>query len=346
MIKRSHITIQNIAISAGVSKTTVSRFLNAKYEYMSEATRKNIEDVILRTGYRPNKIAGSLKTAKSDLIGLVLANPAANLTPFLIGSICDSCTSNGQKMIVVTTHDNEEREREQVLSLLDQQVDGLIVTTGGNNDFYTDLDARLIPVVLADRISANSSLDWVAVNHYEGTAKVINFLIEQGYEYFVSVTRATRSNKGTIAIREQSVEDICQSRFGDQNHSKRMLVQEGEEGCLNLGILDCIKECYSKSKELPTAIFIADGILMGRFVCGIYKLGLDISDNFTLGGYDIWNFGCQLSKEICTIDQPLFKLGTIASDLLISRLENKGKREIPNHILLDCKVTLPNPYNK
>lgn len=59
------LTIQDIAEAAGVSKTTISRYLNEKYEYMSEETRLRIAAVISKTGYRPNRMANGLKTKKA-----------------------------------------------------------------------------------------------------------------------------------------------------------------------------------------------------------------------------------------------------------------------------------------
>ena len=56
------LTIQDIAAAAGVSKTTISRYLNGKYEYMSEETRVRIAAVISETSYRPNRMANGLKT--------------------------------------------------------------------------------------------------------------------------------------------------------------------------------------------------------------------------------------------------------------------------------------------
>ena len=59
-----NLTIVDIAKSAGVSKTTVSRYLNGQYEYMSEQTRERIKKVIEVSGYQPNKLAQSLKNQK------------------------------------------------------------------------------------------------------------------------------------------------------------------------------------------------------------------------------------------------------------------------------------------
>ena len=66
-------TIKDIAKEVGVSETTISRYLNGKFEYMSEKREKKIEKAIRDLDYRPNHLARSLKSQKSMMIGAVIA---------------------------------------------------------------------------------------------------------------------------------------------------------------------------------------------------------------------------------------------------------------------------------
>lgn len=144
------LTIQDIAEAAGVSKTTISRYLNEKYEYMSEETRLRIAAVISKTGYRPNRMANGLKTKKSGLIGFVMSNVMDSQTPRLLASICEACARNGKKIIVTNSEKDPEKERAMVYDLLDQRIDGLLVASGYNAEFYQKLDQEELPVVLVD----------------------------------------------------------------------------------------------------------------------------------------------------------------------------------------------------
>ena len=74
--KKETITIADIARQANVSTTTISRYLNGKYEYMSEQSREKIARIIKETGYRPNKMARGLKMQQSRVIGFVVADIA------------------------------------------------------------------------------------------------------------------------------------------------------------------------------------------------------------------------------------------------------------------------------
>ena len=86
------VTISDIAREVGVSKTTISRYLNGSYGYMSDKTRRRIEQVIEQTGYVPNNVARTLRSKKSNLIGVVVNTlryqVGAQTLPFLTVEVC------------------------------------------------------------------------------------------------------------------------------------------------------------------------------------------------------------------------------------------------------------------
>lgn len=147
---------------------------------MSQQTRDRISKEISDTGFRPNRLANSLKTDCSDLIGVVMSDIMSSQTPHLLGSICDTCTKYGKKVVVVNSENDPEKERLMTLDLLDQRVEGLLVISGYNSDFYQGLDRERLPVVLADRVSEHVDMDSVVVNHAESTRHVVNYPGEAG----------------------------------------------------------------------------------------------------------------------------------------------------------------------
>lgn len=343
MNNKSNITIQDIANIAGVSKTTVSRFLNGKFEYMSESTRKRIEQIIIDTNYRPNKLAGSLKTSKSNLIGLILPNAVSTMVPFLISSICDYSATQGRKVIVVTSHENEAKEKELANDLIDHRVDGLIVATGCNQKLYKKINKEHVPVILIDRLPKKILLDSVAINHYKGTTTVVNHLLKQGYQKIAIVLRSSRSQFGTISLRARYATEACNAYFKNGNHIEKILIKESildDPDTCQSEVIQCIQRLYLESSNSPTAIFIADGLIYGYFILGFYELGISPSSRFTISGYDT-NFGGLLSKSFITINQPLEQMGTTAIKLLIDRID-KNENTIENiHHYLDCKINFP-----
>ena len=74
MSSKKRVTINDVAMAAGVSKTTVSRYINGHPELMSEKTRERIRTVIEMTNYHPSDIASNLKKRTTNLIGLLIAD--------------------------------------------------------------------------------------------------------------------------------------------------------------------------------------------------------------------------------------------------------------------------------
>lgn len=334
--------IQDIASAVGVSKTTVSRYLNGKFEFMSGETKKRIEDEIAKTGYRPNRLANSLKTKRSGLIGLVMSNVMSNQSPQLLGSVCDTCAEYGKKIIIVNSEKDPEKEKSLVYELLDQRVEGLLVVSGYNIDFYRKLDREELPVVLADRVSGNADMDSVTINHAESTRKVINHLLGKGFENIVILKRNHKNPNNTPMIRVRAAEQACFEFFGDTEHSRTVTIdyepksEETSEKFIEL--TEVLQDCYRKSEKRRTAVFIAEQALMELVVCSYYSAKLQITDRFTMAGYCEWGMTNMIIPQISTIEQPIERMGQLATKRLIERIENNAP--VQEASLLSCRVKL------
>ena len=345
------ITINDIAKRIGVSKTTVSRYLNGKFEYMSQDTKKRIEEAIAETGYRPNRLANSLKTDKSDLIGVVMSNIMSNQTPQLLGSICSTCTKHGKKIVVVNSEKNPEKEKQLAQDLIDQRVDGLLVISGYNSEFYQELDRNELPVVLADRVPKNVDMDSVAINHRESTYRVVSHLLEQGYERIVVLSRPHKNPYNTPAIRVSAAEKACKEHFGSDEHCVKVVIPAAADNANSPDFDETMAQMeryYKQRLDVPTAIFVAEASIMPSIACCYYRAGMELSRSFTIAGYCsdvIKNF---FNPTICTIEQPLERMGELAVERLLKRIEiDKSGNEEPvrESILLSCLINMEQKLN-
>jgi len=336
-LQKSHMTIQDIADAVGVSKATVSRYLNGKYNYMSEQTRWRIERVIQETGFQPNKLAGGLKTARTDLVGIVIPDASAMLTPFLISSICDECALNGRKPIVVSTNDSEDKERRLVRELLANQVDGIIVATGNNLDIYQEIAESGIPVVFTDRLPPNAALDTVVVDHYKSCQKAAKKLIENGYQRIVFMLRESKDGYGTFAPREESVRHVCSEA---NIRYEKLLVPDSSLGDFR-SFQRAISHLYSNDAEVPTAVFVGEGLLMGHLICSFAQAGRTNGDEFAISGYDDTRIAATCAERFLVLNQPLMQMGTMATRILLGRIDGTVEKKEKIHCTLECTMTLP-----
>ena len=344
-MERKSITISDIAKRTGVSKTTVSRYLNGKYEFMSQQTRDRISKEISDTGFRPNRLANSLKTDCSDLIGVVMSDIMSSQTPHLLRSICDTCTKHGKKVVVVNSENDPEKERLMTLDLLDQRVEGLLVISGYNSDFYQNLDRERLPVVLADRVSEHVDMDSVVVNHAESTRHVVNYLLKQGYQRIVILQRPHINPYNTPAIRVAAASAACRDFFGDDSHCVQVqLSSDCKQRRVGFEEVSRVMEqYYAESREIPTAIFVSEISIMLHAVCSFYRAGMKRSPQFTIAGYSDENISDMFVPPICTIEQPLERMGQLAVERLLYRIRiRKTSDEVPigESSRLSCRIRL------
>jgi LacI family kdg operon repressor len=142
----------DVAKEANVSKSTVSQYLNQRFEYMGEDTKKRVEEAIQKLNYRPNIIARSLRQKKTSTIGVIVANILHSFSTQVIRSIEDVCSESNINVIVCNADDNPNKERMYIEMLRNKQVDGLIIfPTGGNLDLYQEMEKENFPIVFMDR---------------------------------------------------------------------------------------------------------------------------------------------------------------------------------------------------
>lgn len=119
-------TITDVARLAGVSKNTVSRYLNER-GYISDKTRRAIASAIDELHYQPNQIARSLYTRRTNLVGLVIPNVEHPFFAAVTSRIEDELDSRGYKMILCNTLHSTRKERQYIDMLTANKVDGIII---------------------------------------------------------------------------------------------------------------------------------------------------------------------------------------------------------------------------
>lgn len=156
-------TITDVARLAGVSRNTVSRYLNER-GYISDKTRRAIASAIDELHYQPNQIARSLYTRRTNLVGLVIPNVEHPFFAAVTSRIEDELDSRGYKMILCNTLHSTRKERQYIDMLTANKVDGIII---GSHSIDIDYSEVAAPVVALDRYLADG-IPVVASDHAAG----------------------------------------------------------------------------------------------------------------------------------------------------------------------------------
>ena len=204
----------DVAEAVGVSKTTISRYLHGEFGCMSPETKARIEAVISELGYRPNKMAQGLKATVSHLVGVTIADIGNPFSSLLLKGIQQECRARDVQLLVSDSNNQASFERANIESLLDAQVDGLIVNTVGNNDdWLSEYCARRNhkPMVMLDRIVQPIVCDCVATDNHGAVFEMLDYLVDRGFDYVVLVTRPS-DGISTRTMRREAVEQYFLDR--------------------------------------------------------------------------------------------------------------------------------------
>jgi len=319
----SKVTIDQVAAECGVSKTTVSRFLNGRFGNMSAETKERIEQAIARLNYRPNRSAQRLKASNSRLIGCVIADIGSPFSGLLLKGIAHSCEEAGYQVLFSESGGSAEREKRIIEGFLENRVDGLIINTCGSNDAYLHtLRLRRIPVVLADReLHSPGVFDTVTGTNHQSAYEATNFLLSQGYSSVAFFSESV-SNISPRFLRREGYCDAIEN-FG--NHKTEII--EFPPNDLDVCV-ECLDKFVQSHKGKRVAILTSNGTSAQMVIRSANILGLEIGFWLGLCTFDDWDWLRLAMPPVTSIAFSAERIGEESADLLLQRISQDEKNDI------------------
>ncbi|MBY6682341.1 LacI family DNA-binding transcriptional regulator [Rhodococcus sp. BP-316] len=175
------VTLADVAVAAGVSRSTASRALSGS-TLISADTRRSVEEAARTLGYRPNRAASALRSNKSHLVGLVMNN-LLNATFHTVAEVVHKrCSDNGFQVLLCITDADPARERDVLAMLGDHGVDGTIVIGSGRSAVESNaLLAQGRAVVNVIRSVRGSAAPTVLADDLDGARDATAHLLDLGH---------------------------------------------------------------------------------------------------------------------------------------------------------------------
>ena len=182
-------SIKDIAQIAQVSVATVSYVLNNKEgQKISEATKEKILKIAESINYKPNKIAKSLKTNKTKLLGLIVADISNEFYSTLARKLENKALKKGYTLIIGSSDENAEKFQMLIELFSQQQVDGLIIApVAGSEVALNQLIKEEYPAVMIDRYINDTKIPAVLINNKEISEKATNRLLDKDFDTIVYI---------------------------------------------------------------------------------------------------------------------------------------------------------------
>jgi LacI family transcriptional regulator len=171
----------DVAREAGVALRTVSRVINGD-STVGEALAERIRQAIVTLEYQPDERARQLRSGRTRTVGAAVRN-ISDAHPVL-GAADEAARAAGLTIVAMSTEDDEEREREAIMSMCRRRMDGIIIEPIAENHQYLqpEIDAGL-PVVAFDRPATGVIVDTVLTDNRGGIVQAFRHLADHGHRH-------------------------------------------------------------------------------------------------------------------------------------------------------------------
>lgn len=322
-------TIKDVARMAGVSMSTISKFLNGGN--VREENAAAIRQAIAALDYRVNPFARSLKAQRSRSIGILMPDMLAPFYGTVVTALDKTIREHGYHSLISIYGSNYGLERDNLRFLITNGIDGLIYIPEdlSAEEFY-ELTAHIgIPTVQIDRIISGVAADAVLVDNGDAVDQAVSRLIEKGHSRIAIITgpKSVLTAKERLGgyLRALSDHGILYDDalvISDQN-----TFAAGYRGC----------ETLLKLPDPPTAVITTNYDITIGLVTAVRERGLRIPEDMDIFGFDCVEICTMMKPPLPVVHQPEQEIGQTAAGYLLERLG--GFDGPPRTTRLKCELT-------
>lgn len=308
-------TIADVARHAGVSKATVSRFLNHRDTLLSPETALRVEAAIAELGYVPSPMAQSLKRGRSGLIGLVVADIANPYSVAVLRGAERACRQAGYLVMLFNLGNESEREIAGLRALSSYKVEGFILNTMGHDTgalFETATQGR--PVVLVDRLHRGLDVDFVSLDNHQAVIQSVEHLQDQGYRTLMLVTQPL----GNVSSRMERAQAFTDYLSGHAEQLAGLCYESASDN--EDGLVQALRTLRSQSQSGPPAVISANAVVTLQVVAAVTRLGWRLGQDIGLIGIDDTPWAPYVGPGVSAVAQPTDQLGILAAQCLLQRV--------------------------
>ncbi len=314
-------TIYDIAEKLGLTAATVSRALNNNVK-ISEKTRALVQKTAIEMNYEQNTLARALKSGKSFNVGVVVPRMDSNFFASVIRGIEEELYPKGYHVIVCQTHDQEKLETGNINSLLNAQVDGILMSISNSktkNKIFSTLSQKRVPLIFFDRKKDIAGVSSVTIDDFNGSYAATKHLIDQGCRRI-----AHFSNDRSLEIFQNRYLGYKQAIIDHHIEFDESLVielfskvEEGKKATRKLLSL----------KNPPDAIFSSSDFTALGAIQEIKEHGLRIPEDICVVGFSNEPFTRFMELSITSVDQSPIEMGRIAANVFLREVDSDPKNE-------------------
>lgn len=324
----ARVKLSDVAKRAGVSVATVSKVVNGRYG-VAKDTVDLVQSVIDELGYVGNLSAASLRSASTNVLGILVAD----FEPYSAEIVKGAATATRGTSWELLSHAGGERhgwERRSIARLGGTLIDGAVVVTPTTSDVNF-----IVPVVAIDPHYGPNQVPTVDADSYGGATAGTRHLIELGHTRIAFI--GGRDELDSSRLRENGYRDAMAAAglHVPDNYVRLSHYDPDRAETIALDMLTL--------PERPTAIFAANDVTAIRVLGAAGVLGIKVPDELSIVGFDDIPQASLVTPTLTTVRQPLGAMGAAAMQMLLdllSGVERETHVRMPTELVVR-KTTAP-----
>lgn len=316
-------TQKDLAKLAGVSAGSVSNVICGSSRVGKEV-RKKVLNAIKALNYQPNLVARSLKTNRTNTLGIVIPDIAMSFFPLIVRGAEAAAREHGNFLIVLDSERDARREMEILTLLNAQRVDGILLVAATGRKWSASQVAQVAsypPIVCLDRLSENLDTDSVCVDDRQTAEMGVAHLLAVGHRK-IAVLTGPQSLKNERERLEGYREAL--RKAGVPVHNSLILGDSFDAEV----VAHACQPLLSHPAARPTALFTTNGTTASGALKTIYAAGLSTPRDIAFATIDEIATEEFFQPRITSVVQPAFDIGHRAVEVLLDRIA-KGKSSAP-----------------
>lgn len=324
-MRRQEVSIADIARSAGVSHTTVSRALRES-PLISPDTRGRIQRIAREMGYTPNALAQGLQTQRTSTIGLVVTTIADPFFSDVVNGVEGVAREAGFSVLFGASYNDPEQEMVVIDTFHRRRVDGILIASSRVTNYEQRLDHVKVPTVLINSAghSQHKLLYRVAVDDYQGAQCAVKHLLELGHRAigYLGIRSRPSSNHQRLTGYQKALEVA-----GIGRNDEWVMIAPNEEASSEADVAagqQMIPQLFDRG---VTAVFCYNDMIAIGGLMACRERGIAVPEELSLVGFDDVNAASYVAPQLTTICQPREQLGKLAMQVLLDLLDNRAGRD-------------------
>ena len=327
------VTIRDVAERAGVSVATVSHVINGT-RHVAPETAERVQRAMEELDYHPNAVARSLRTRKTQVIGVVVSDITNPFFATLVRGAEDAALEAGYSIVVCNSDETIEKENRYVQVLRRRRVDGMLLAPvgGGENPAIQKLARQNVPFVCVDRRAAGVEADAVLSDNVGGAYTATRHLIERGHERIgivLGIPGATTTEERYLGYR-RALEEAGIPVFEGLVAYGGYRVEGGREATAKLLAVD----------PPPTAIFSTNNLMTVGVLQELFHRKVVIPQEMAVVGFDDLEWAELVQPPLTAVVQEPYEIGRQAVRLVLAQLDKQDRRKEAREIRIPVKLRI------